>query len=551
MAAGIFGKSIFKTIKEFAAERRDAIYVQIEESSTPGLSFYVMVIISTTIASYGLLANSIAVVIGAMLLAPLMGPILGVSLSLTTGNNGLLYKAIRSELAGVLLAVAVGYAIGVMPLRADFGQEILSRTQPTLYDIIVALASGTAGAYALIDKRVSPALAGVAISTSLAPPLAACGLCISAYRWDAAGGAFLLFLANFLAIELASAFIFVLFGINTTADRGKININYVLKHFSISIIALIVVASLVTNTLVQIINDKRLYQEAQTVLSQNLRSILGAQLSDLDIRERDGSIDVVAVVLSPQEIEPEVIMKIENRLRNRLDRRVRLVIRSLISKDADSKGMVFIPDIERERGDEVDTQTQLITESALILKNQLRSVPGASLVDIRVEKENDGDINISIVTAVIRTPEAIIPEKVSEIEGIMTHELMNPVHLVVRSIITRDADASGYIYDTGTKSKSISEREARFRKRMKSALINQLKNEIPGAVLKEYKYSMNGNQLYIMAITMTPQTFEPDQVSRIQESIREHVYPRTVLVVRSIVGADTSSYGFISNPTRQ
>ena len=119
-------------------ERRSEIVSDIESSARPTKSFFALVLISTVIAAYGLLSDSTAVVIGAMLLAPLMGPILGVALALVSGDTKLLRRSAVCEAAGVTLAMCVGIAIGLMPLRADYGSEILGRTQPTLYDIVIA-----------------------------------------------------------------------------------------------------------------------------------------------------------------------------------------------------------------------------------------------------------------------------------------------------------------------------------------------------------------------------------------------------------------------------
>ena len=133
-----------------------------------------------------------------MLVAPLMGPIFGIALGLSGGDKQLLKKSVASELLGMLLAIALAVLIGLVPLRSGFSSEIIARTQPTIYDVIIALASGLAGAFAMINKRISPALPGVAISTALVPPLATVGLCLAAGNWAWAGGAFMLFLVNLL-----------------------------------------------------------------------------------------------------------------------------------------------------------------------------------------------------------------------------------------------------------------------------------------------------------------------------------------------------------------
>ncbi len=296
-------------------ERRRAVYEEVASISTPRKSFYVMVAISTTIAAYGLLSNSTAVVIGAMLVAPLMGPLFGVALALSIGDRDLLRRAVMAEVCGGLLSVAVGTLIGLMPLRLGFGSEITARTQPTLYDLIIALASGLAGAYALMDERISPALPGVAIATALVPPLTTCGLCLSAARWDWALGAFLLFFANFLAIEIAAAFVCAVFGMAEVETPEFLTLARFLRRFRVSLIALAVVAVFMTQILIALIADRRFSRAVEKTLSQQVRSTVGAHLTGFNYEERGGMFEVMATVLTPQEFEPPQVARMEESLR--------------------------------------------------------------------------------------------------------------------------------------------------------------------------------------------------------------------------------------------
>ena len=119
-------------LRRATPERRREVYASITSMSTPARSFYAMVAISTIIAAYGLIENSTAVVIGAMLVAPLMGPIFGIALAITAGDGVLLREAALSEVMGVVLAVALAALIGLVSFQLGFNSEILSRTQPTI-----------------------------------------------------------------------------------------------------------------------------------------------------------------------------------------------------------------------------------------------------------------------------------------------------------------------------------------------------------------------------------------------------------------------------------
>ena len=194
---------------------RDGLYVtpkrarivrqEIADGSEPGIRFYILVVISTMIAGFGLAMNSTAVIIGAMLVAPLMTPIFGMALALIRSDANLLGQAARAEIAGVVAAILMGVVLGKLYPALEPTPEMLARTQPQLFDLLVAVFSGFAGAYALVDEKLSPALPGVAIATAIVPPLANSGLCLALGDVAAAVGSFLLFFANFLSILVVAA----------------------------------------------------------------------------------------------------------------------------------------------------------------------------------------------------------------------------------------------------------------------------------------------------------------------------------------------------------
>jgi uncharacterized hydrophobic protein (TIGR00271 family) len=170
---------------------------------------------SAAIAAFGIQADSTAVVIGAMLVAPLMTPIMATSASMLMGWPT---RALRSlALVGLGVVIVIGlsfviarYAPGLVELTAN--SQITSRTSPTLLDLMIALAAGGAGAYAVSRPDVSDSLPGVAIAVALVPPLAVVGITLSAGEFGLAAGALLLFLTNLVGIILASGIVFVMVG---------------------------------------------------------------------------------------------------------------------------------------------------------------------------------------------------------------------------------------------------------------------------------------------------------------------------------------------------
>ncbi|MDR7332227.1 DUF389 domain-containing protein [Roseateles asaccharophilus] len=160
------------------------------------------------VASVGLNVNSTAVIIGAMLISPLMGPIVGVGYGLAVHDMRLIRRALRNLMIfGVISLVTSTLYFTVSPLR-EAGTELLARTTPNLWDVLIAFFGGSAGILALTRKSISNVVPGVAIATALMPPLCTVGFGISRADWGMAGGAFYLFLINGVFIAF-STFVFV------------------------------------------------------------------------------------------------------------------------------------------------------------------------------------------------------------------------------------------------------------------------------------------------------------------------------------------------------
>ncbi|MCP4452602.1 MAG: DUF389 domain-containing protein, partial [Planctomycetes bacterium] len=164
-----------------------------------------MIGLSAAIASLGLILDSGAIVIGAMLVAPLMSAIVGMGMAIIQGDLRFLLQTLRASLLGAAIAILTGFFFGLINFQDDTTHQILQRTEPSSLDLVVALISGVAAAYALCRNNVSNSLPGVAIAVALVPPLATVGVCLSIGLWGLAWGGFKLFLCNMVAIVFASA----------------------------------------------------------------------------------------------------------------------------------------------------------------------------------------------------------------------------------------------------------------------------------------------------------------------------------------------------------
>ncbi|MGP4863199.1 DUF389 domain-containing protein [Psychrobacter sp. T6-5] len=214
-----------ESYKQFVAEQFSdqkidypEVRVTIEANALPSKMYFVMNILSAIIASYGLVTNSAAVVIGAMLVAMMLGPITGVALAIIDYRMPLLRKSLLTVLAGVSLVILVGFVVGLLHQGQPLTNEILSRTQPTSMDLMIALAGGTAGAYAMVSPHLSVAVVGVAVATALVPPLAASGILFANGEIQMGLGAALLALTNIIAIQFTNAMVLWFLGFRRLVD---------------------------------------------------------------------------------------------------------------------------------------------------------------------------------------------------------------------------------------------------------------------------------------------------------------------------------------------
>ena len=184
------------------------------------IRFAVLLALSTAIATYGLIGDAVATIIGAMIVAPLMVPIMGLAFGISIGERKAVVSSLLVGLGGIATSILVGYLLALPfshTLDPTQVPQIMSRTQPQLVDLLAALATGLAGAFAVSRRDVSDTLPGVAIAISLVPPLANVGILLAVGRPNLAAGSMLLFVTNYLAIIVTGSFVFGLMGFSRVA----------------------------------------------------------------------------------------------------------------------------------------------------------------------------------------------------------------------------------------------------------------------------------------------------------------------------------------------
>lgn len=282
---------------------------------TPAYVF--LVVASCTIATLGLLLNSVAVIIGAMLIAPLMGPIilLGFSVARTDIVHGIL--AAKSLLVGVLVALASSYAIVKLSPFIAPTSEILARTQPNLFDLLVAVMSGLAGGYAVVRREVGT-VAGVAIATALMPPLATAGYGLATNSHVIFDGAFFLFLTNMIAIAFSASGMAIWYGFgNLRAPRELL-----WKTFA-GLLALAVLSVPLIRALDETVSRTLTNKQVESLLREE-GTEKSWQLGQITTRnDNSDSMEVAALVFVP-EIDPEAPQRLSQNMSRQLGKHVHL-----------------------------------------------------------------------------------------------------------------------------------------------------------------------------------------------------------------------------------
>lgn len=216
------GRKIYDFFPTLERDERKSLVERINQGAGGGSDFIVMMLLAAILASLGLLQGSTAVVIGAMLVAPLMGPLVAAGLALVQGNPKMFRDALGVTLVGVTLALVTSLFFGMINPGFEASLEIEARGKPDPLDLVIAFASGMVAAYAMGRPNVSGTLAGVAIAAALLPPLAVVGICLTNSEWVIAGNAAILFATNLVAIILGASLIFRLLGMQIGSGEPEV-----------------------------------------------------------------------------------------------------------------------------------------------------------------------------------------------------------------------------------------------------------------------------------------------------------------------------------------
>ena len=294
-----------------SSEQFQDLFKVLRVNSVLSTPFMIMMILSTLIATFGLFGNSSPVIIGAMILAPVISPIVSFSMGMVRYDVPMLKESFITITAGTLVSLlfAAGVSL-IIPLRV-LTPEIEARLSPTLLDMGIAVSSGIAAAYAHADEGIAKSLAGVAIAVALVPPLAVAGIGIGWWNWEVFSGAILLYATNLAGIILFGGLTFLFLGF-APFKRAKMGLVYTL----IIVILVAVPLSLSFNRIMQEANITRAL-EGTTIENVVLR----------DVRIKFGSPMVVSLrLVSPEDMNSEKIRAVKAKIEEKIDQPVMLEV---------------------------------------------------------------------------------------------------------------------------------------------------------------------------------------------------------------------------------
>ena len=296
--------------------------------SVPSFNFHFMLGLSAIISTLGLLANSVAIIIGAMIIAPLMGPIVGMAFSVAMGNRKLLRRSSFTLFKGLILTIVVSWATASIIGLETVESEVLSRTNPTLIDFGIAMAAGMAGAFTQTRRSIADAIPGVAIAVALVPPLSVIGIGLALKEQEIAVGSSLLFLTNLICIIFFGSLIF-LFQSYGNIDRAK-------KGLALSTMVMFALGFPLTLSMRDLIIKKNVRYQISSSIINETEIFQNSDIQSILVVPKEGYLFVNIEVAAPANSITHADIKTLRRLLSRkieqeIDLRVELIPMQIIN----------------------------------------------------------------------------------------------------------------------------------------------------------------------------------------------------------------------------
>lgn len=429
-----------KRLREYIAERTSGIdHRAIIKNAVAGAeltgSYVSLLLLASLIALLGLLTNSVAVVIGAMLISPLMGPILSFGLAFTIGDLALARRGLRVIAVSVGLTIALtAFATLLSPLKEPTA-EIMSRVRPNVYDLFVAVLAGTAGAIALCTKKNYMITAtGVAVATAVIPPLSVVGFGLGSGHPLLGLGGFLLFFTNFVAIVLTADLVFFLFNFRSSmvseeaypARKRLLILGTVLALLSIPLV----------HTLVSDLRTVKLAKRVERVLKMHLEKEAHSRVTGFSVEEKNGGISVNVTVNTVRPFEKKAEEEIEKEIGAFLGRKADLNLEQVMVTAGSIEPKAELPAVSPggQPASARDESAAVVQASASRLLRDVRTELEALMVPFAVQDmglgfgEKPGPAQVSVV---IRRDYPLTDDERLLLARVLERRLQVPVSLRV------------------------------------------------------------------------------------------------------------------------
>lgn len=326
---------------EQSPENKKNISLKVREDIQTTKHYWLEIILSSLIATFGLLQNSVAVIIGAMLIAPLLRPIQGVAFAIAEGQSRFFGRAFKLLGISIIVSVSVAWIMALMvPLKLETA-EILARTAPNIFDLFIAIFSAMVALLSHSFKKLEESIAGVAMAASLMPPLAVVGIELALQNWPAAWGSFLLFFTNLVAILIVGVVMFLFYGFQPHQKDSK----RTLQKIGILIWLVIMLWIPLGSSLNQIKQKILIQQQSQIILDQTLdKKLAKATLSKLNVQSYSSEKIILHGEIRLPENVPlygEIIDEVINELSLSFGRKVELNLAIIRTASIQSKETIY------------------------------------------------------------------------------------------------------------------------------------------------------------------------------------------------------------------
>lgn len=391
--------------------------------------YFALLVLSAIIATLGLIIGNSVIIIGAMLLSPLIWPIIGVSLGTVVSRRKLFIHSLVLLVISIFVTLAVALIISLLSPFKELNPEIMLRTNPTFIDLVIALAAGFAAVIVLSWHKYSNHLAGVAIAASVLPPLCVTGIGLAFGSTTIASGSFVLFATNLASIIFIGIAIFALLGFYKKDDKDqvrKIEAGLIFTFIFVLLLGVELVFSFKT-----IIREQEITRQAREVLEEQLAEIstdiVVASVKVESFDEKLGDVEIVSSIQVPSDVSIDISQKNE----------IVEILRRHLGREADLELRISpVLKVVAEKGDEQTEQERVVQAAQEIVASHMRSISPDIIVDSVNTKLVEGKIDTYAVTAVVRAPQDVIlfSEYKEDLTFALISKLKRPVELNVRLI---------------------------------------------------------------------------------------------------------------------